>query len=176
MSPLVFQAAAFAAKAHAGQVRKGDLAAPFIVHPLEVAELVASTHINAPFVLMAALLHDVVEDCGVPLDRIESLFGGQVRDVVAALSFPKEASKADKIARAPSFNAAAAMIKKADLISNLRGIAKDASALSPEGRKRYVDYAIAMAAALDQAEYPPSALDHEFISALGQVKLFYGFN
>ena len=68
----------FAAAAHAGQFRSsGD---PYITHPIAVAEICASWKLDAE-ALMAALMHDAMEDCGVTRDDIALQFG----DTVAAL-------------------------------------------------------------------------------------------
>ena len=63
----------FSAAAHEGQFRKGG--APYITHPLAVAEILASWHLDAQ-TLIAALLHDVVEDTGVSSETIANEFGG----------------------------------------------------------------------------------------------------
>ena len=76
----------FAEKKHAGQTRgSGE---PYIKHPLRVARLAAEWGSESD-VIMAALLHDVAEDCGVPLSEIRELFGSNVEkivDTVTALS------------------------------------------------------------------------------------------
>jgi guanosine-3',5'-bis(diphosphate) 3'-pyrophosphohydrolase len=72
---LIKEAYEFAAKAHRGQVRKtGE---PYLEHPLSTAMSLAELHLDAETVA-AALLHDVPEDCGVPLQEIEAKFGLQV--------------------------------------------------------------------------------------------------
>ena len=62
---LVSDAMIFAACAHDGMLRKGTNV-PYIVHPAEVAAI-ASTLTDDPEILAAAVLHDVIEDCGVSL-------------------------------------------------------------------------------------------------------------
>ena len=62
------KAAAFALKAHEGQMRKAA-PIPFILHPMEVAQI-ASTLTHDQDVLAAAVLHDVVEDTPVTLEEI----------------------------------------------------------------------------------------------------------
>ncbi|TET41317.1 MAG: bifunctional (p)ppGpp synthetase/guanosine-3',5'-bis(diphosphate) 3'-pyrophosphohydrolase [Dehalococcoidia bacterium] len=76
---LVKAAYEFASRAHQGQVRKtGE---PYLEHPLTTAMILAEFHLDAE-TLAAALLHDVTEDCGVPLDEIEANFGSQVGKLV----------------------------------------------------------------------------------------------
>ena len=127
---LVLRAASFAAEAHKGQVRKYT-GQPYIVHPIEVMNIVASVpHTDA--MLCAALLHDTVEDCGVTLEQIKELFGPEVEDLVFWLTDPpkgesgmnramrKELSR-QRLEIAPP---EAQTIKLADLISNTASIVK----------------------------------------------------
>ena len=83
------RAAAFAAYAHDGQTRKGS-ALPYLVHPMEAAAI-AATMTNDPDVLAAAVLHDVVEDCGVEEAELRTRFGRRVARLVMAESEQKEA-------------------------------------------------------------------------------------
>ena len=69
----------FAAGCHDGQKRlSGD---PYIVHPLAAATILANLYLD-PDTIKAALLHDVMEDCGVPLDDLENRFGPDVARLV----------------------------------------------------------------------------------------------
>ena len=65
----------FAAEAHAPQVRESG--EPYINHPLAVAETLASLQLDTA-TIVAALLHDVSEDCGVPMTELDSRFGREV--------------------------------------------------------------------------------------------------
>jgi GTP diphosphokinase / guanosine-3',5'-bis(diphosphate) 3'-diphosphatase len=73
------RAYAFAAEAHAPQVRESG--EPYINHPLAVAETLASVHLDTA-TIVAALCHDVSEDCGVPMSELESRFGREVARLV----------------------------------------------------------------------------------------------
>jgi guanosine-3',5'-bis(diphosphate) 3'-pyrophosphohydrolase len=76
---LVKQAYEFAAEAHKGQMRKsGD---PYIEHPLQVALILARVQLDANS-LAAALLHDVPENCGIPVTELEAKFGPEVAKLV----------------------------------------------------------------------------------------------
>jgi (p)ppGpp synthase/HD superfamily hydrolase len=80
------RAAAFAARAHLGQVRK-DGVTPYAAHPFRVAMTVRDVFgCDDPVCLAAALLHDAIEDCGVDYDDLLEGFGAEVADCVAALS------------------------------------------------------------------------------------------
>lgn len=84
----VWAAYRYAAAAHEGQTRRtGE---PYITHPVAVACILAKLHMDLP-TLLAALLHDVVEDTGVAISEISKKFGKQVADLVEGLT------KLDKI-------------------------------------------------------------------------------
>lgn len=84
----VWAAYRYAAFAHAGQTRQSG--EPYITHPVAVACILAKLHLDVP-TLLAALLHDVVEDTGVAATEISEIFGQQVADLVDGLT------KLDKI-------------------------------------------------------------------------------
>ena len=125
----VERARVFATAAHAAvkQVRKYTFE-PYIVHPTEVASIVASVpHTNE--MLAAAYLHDTVEDTGVSIVDIQVEFGNEVASLVGWLtdvSTPEQGNRAvrkaidrEHTAMAP---AAAQTVKLADLIANSRSI------------------------------------------------------
>jgi len=76
---LVGQAYRYADECHVGQMRKSG--EPYIAHPLETALFLADLHLDT-HTIVAALLHDVVEDCGVSLDEITQRFGPEVSKLV----------------------------------------------------------------------------------------------
>lgn len=122
------QVYAMAAHAAVGQKRKytGE---PYIVHPAEVAKIVASVPGSTPDMVAAAWLHDVVEDTGCTYTDIHMAFGIDIATLVGWLtdvSKPEDGprwyrKKMDRehTAQAP---ADAQTIKLADLISNSRSI------------------------------------------------------
>ena len=76
---LVGQAYLYADECHSGQMRQsGD---PYIAHPLETALFLADLHLDT-HTIVAALLHDVVEDCDVSLEEITLRFGPEVSKLV----------------------------------------------------------------------------------------------
>ena len=78
---LVQAAYKYASEAHEGQTRKsGD---PYIEHPLQTALILAELQLDAT-ALAAALLHDVPENCGIPVSEIEKRFGPEVAKLVDA--------------------------------------------------------------------------------------------
>ena len=76
---IVSEAYRFAEKAHSGQLRRSG--EPFIEHPLQTAMFLADLKLDSS-ALAAALLHDVVEDCGVTYEELEREFGAEVAKLV----------------------------------------------------------------------------------------------
>jgi|GEM_PF-95337 len=113
----------FARTAHDGQVRQGESHIPYIIHPIRVAcSLVDEFKIADADAFVAALLHDVVEDCGVSLDIIAQRFGARVRRYVAALTWPK-GERPEKWALAAAMLRQPRMVrlvKSSDVIDNAR--------------------------------------------------------
>lgn len=97
----------FASDAHAGQRRKSG--EPFIEHPVSTALYLANLRLDST-VLVAALLHDVVEDTPIALDDISERFGGDIAklvDGVTKLTVAEMMQRADADPSRPSNNAAA---------------------------------------------------------------------
>jgi (p)ppGpp synthase/HD superfamily hydrolase len=150
----VLRAADAAARWHVHQRRKGIAQEPYINHLLEVASLVAeATSGSDPTLVIAALLHDSIEDQKVPFDLIATEFGGKVADIVMEVSddkaLPKEERKRRQVEAAPKKSREAKLIKLADKTSNLRTIASSpAAGWSVERRLEYVEWAKAVVAGL----------------------------
>jgi guanosine-3',5'-bis(diphosphate) 3'-pyrophosphohydrolase len=123
----IFSAAQFAADKHASQRRKGKLGEPYINHLIEVAQLVSGA-LEEPDtnLVIAALLHDSIEDVGVTRDELVQRFGSDVADLVAEVtddkSLPEGERKRLQVENARKKSVRAQMIKLADKISNLRSI------------------------------------------------------
>jgi GTP diphosphokinase / guanosine-3',5'-bis(diphosphate) 3'-diphosphatase len=79
----VRQAYRFADEAHLGQLRKSG--EPYITHPIAVAGLCAEWKLDAQ-ALMAALLHDAMEDCGIEKPELIERFGAPVAELVDGLT------------------------------------------------------------------------------------------
>lgn len=125
---VIFRAATFAADKHRDQRRKGEGAFPYIIHPLEVASVLAiQGEVRDEMLLAAALLHDVVEDTETMFDELERHFGQVVCQLVAEVTddklLPKHERKALQIQHAPHLSEAAKQLKIADKICNVRDIA-----------------------------------------------------
>jgi (p)ppGpp synthase/HD superfamily hydrolase len=148
-NPIVALARAyhFAAARHVHQRRKGEAAEPYMNHLTEVAELVAqATRRSDPEVIIAAVLHDTVEDTEATLEDLEEHFGERVAGLVAEVtddkSLPKQTRKDLQVKHAAHASRGAQIIKLADKTSNLRALATSPPTdWSEERRMEYVDWA-----------------------------------
>lgn len=142
----LMQAASFAARKHTGQTRKGDDAAPYINHPLEVANLLANIGKVDDFnILIAAVLHDTIEDTETTKEEITELFNaevcGYVLEVTDDKSLPKAERKQKQIEHAPHLSNGAKQVKLADKISNITDVMKNPPAgWSLERRIEYIEW------------------------------------
>ena len=123
----VLKAADAAARWHVHQRRKGAAKEPYINHLLEVATLVAeATEGKDLDLVIAALLHDAIEDCEVPHELIAEIFGTDVADLVAEVTddkrLPKEDRKRLQRETAHKKTLRAKILKLADKTSNLRAL------------------------------------------------------
>lgn len=160
MTQRLADAEAFARHAHAGQTRKGTAAEPYIDHVAEVAALTAAWG-GGEDEIVAAWLHDTVEDCGASLVEIADRFGARVASLVEELtddpSLPEAERKRQQVAHAPARSPGASLIKIADKTSNVGALAASPPAeWSRDRLLAYVDWAEAVVAALPHR--PPAAL------------------
>ncbi len=161
----VLKAAHFAAQKHAGQRRKGATAEPYINHLIEVAELVSSALPEPDTnLVIAALLHDTIEDTGVTKEELIQTFGADVAELVVELTddkaLPKVERKRLQIVDAPKKSVRAQVIKVADKISNVRAVLSSPPAdWGPQRKREYFDWAKQV---VDALTAPNQALKAEF--------------
>jgi len=110
---MVLKAAETAARWHADQKSKGTSGAPYITHLLEVALLVAeATSAKDPNLILAALLHDAIEDQDIDRDEIARRFGKDVAALVAEVTddkfLPSKERKRLQVEQAPRESLASA--------------------------------------------------------------------
>ncbi len=125
---MLFPAIEFAARAHAGQYRKGTRL-PYIVHPLAVASILIEAGCPEAMVV-AALLHDTVEDTAVTLDDIRGTFGDEVVRLVEAASEPDQGARWEQRKRHTMEHLHTApadvlLLACADKLDNIRSIRRD---------------------------------------------------
>ena len=136
---LVREAYKFADQAHLGQFRANGQ--PYITHPIAVAGLCAEWKLDAQ-AIMAALMHDTIEDCGVSKTELIEKFGAATADLVDGLTKldklqfnTREESQAEsfrKMLLAMARDVRSILIKLADRLHNMRTM----QAMAPERRQR----------------------------------------
>jgi (p)ppGpp synthase/HD superfamily hydrolase len=150
----VLKAADAAARWHVHQRRKGATQEPYINHLLEVASLVAeATEGKDPNLVIAALLHDAIEDQEVPRTMIADVFGEDVAALVEEVTddkgLEKEERKRLQVEHASGKSKRAKVLKLADKTSNLRTVSASPSPdWSVKRRLGYVTWARDVAAGL----------------------------
>ena len=148
----LLEAVSFSASRHSAQRRKGSDSSPYVNHPIEVAnELAGVGGVDDVAVLIAAVLHDTVEDTGTRPEELGRLFGADVRRLVEEVSDDTSLSKAERkrlqVARAASLSRGAKLIKLGDKICNVREVMLDPPAEWSCVRKReYLEWAAAVVA------------------------------
>lgn len=142
----ILSAIHFSAEKHRHQRRKDPAASPYINHPIQVAELLwRVAEVRDPDIIVAAILHDTIEDTQTTPDEILGLFGKIVLNMVLEVtddpSLIKSERKQKQIATAAALSPAAKVIRLADKICNVR----DVTHSPPRGwdtlrRKEYYDW------------------------------------
>jgi guanosine-3',5'-bis(diphosphate) 3'-pyrophosphohydrolase len=133
----------FAAHKHSAQRRKDSEASPYINHPIAVAETLARVGgVTDVTILIAAILHDTIEDTSTTREELDQFFGLEVRKLVEELTddktLPKQERKRLQIEHASRLSPAAKQLKLADKICNLGDISPTEPADWPLQRK--LDY------------------------------------
>lgn len=136
---LVKRAYYYAEQAHDGQKRRSGEA--YITHPLAVADILATMHMDHQS-LMAAMLHDVIEDTGISKKAIAKQFGDSVADLVDGVSkltqiefeshAEKQAENFQKMALAMANDLRVILVKLADRLHNMRTL----GAMPPDKKRR----------------------------------------
>ena len=133
------KAVIFATKKHAGQSRKGNKL-PYIIHPLGVASILLEVKEskNILLIMIVALCHDLVEDCGVSLKTISKKFGHHVAAIVEELTLDK--AKYETVGKTEllcqeviKMSSYALCIKLADRLYNIR----DTKSMPKDFRDKY---------------------------------------
>jgi len=145
-APLL-EAISFAADKHRNQRRKDHEASPYINHPITVATILASEGgVDDEILLIAAILHDTVEDTKTTFEELEEIFGIEITNVVREVTDDKNIKKPLRkrlqVEHAPHASTRAKQIKIADKISNIRDITtKPPKSWATERKLKYLDWA-----------------------------------
>lgn len=142
---LLDRAIIFAVQAHAGTERRGK-GYPYIVHPMEVVEIVATMTTDQEL-LAAAVLHDTVEDTKVTVEDLRVEFGDRIANLVEQESeerpegmseeeswHDRKQATIDRLAKAPLD---AKIVALGDKLSNIRAIARDYAEIGDALWKRF---------------------------------------
>jgi len=116
-----FQALKLATQVHSGQTRRDG--SPFVTHPVAVAELVASWGMDASCVV-AALLHDAIEDTPLTFGEVEAKFGEEVRTLVQGVTRVSKLPE-EKVAELELMGMGALCLESGDLLQLLDACAGD---------------------------------------------------
>lgn len=120
---LLFKGTLFAAEAHFGQKRNQNEQIPYIVHPLRVAHLLwIEGGVRNSDLLIAALLHDTLEDTEVTKEEILAHFGPNILFLVEELTEVGKLTLEEELAHAQKMSKDAKTIKLADRTHNLRDL------------------------------------------------------
>ncbi|WP_244814138.1 HD domain-containing protein [Caballeronia sp. Lep1P3] len=151
---MLIKATAFAAYKHRNQRRKDADSSPYINHPIALADALANEgDVGDEVVLIAAILHDTIEDTETSLEELVAQFGREVAEIVAEVTDDKGLPKAERkrlqVEHAVHISGKAKLVKLADKICNLRDIAASPPAdWSVERKREYFDWAKAVVAGL----------------------------
>jgi guanosine-3',5'-bis(diphosphate) 3'-pyrophosphohydrolase len=143
---VLLKALEFAACRHRRQSRNDVGRSPYINHPIAVANLLAEVgEVTDVGTLVAAILHDTIEDTNTTSEELEQHFGINVRHIVEELTddkrLDKEVRKQLQIKHAPRLSACAKAIKLADKICNIRDVIDCPPVGWPlQRRKDYLDW------------------------------------
>jgi guanosine-3',5'-bis(diphosphate) 3'-pyrophosphohydrolase len=120
----IFKAISFAEQKHEGQFRTDESRSKYIIHPIRVAKiLIEEAKVTDPAILIAGLLHDIIEDCNVSVAEIKKLFGNETADIVASLSKNLFTSKEEYWLHFEDAPTNVKLVKASDRLDNLQGLA-----------------------------------------------------
>lgn len=143
----LISALAFAAHKHRDQRRKDAVASPYINHPIALANVLANEgDVDDERVLIAAVLHDTVEDTETSEQELIREFGQEIASIVLEVTddqlLPTAERKRLQVEYASRISRQAKLVKLADKICNLRDIATSPPAgWSVERKQAYFDWA-----------------------------------
>jgi guanosine-3',5'-bis(diphosphate) 3'-pyrophosphohydrolase len=155
----LLRAIRFAAERHRDDRRKGTVAAPYINHPIAVAEQLAAAGCGEDTeLLMAAVLHDVVEDTDVTPEALAAAFGPRVAGIVAEVTDdtaqPRRERREHVVRTIAGRSREARLVKLSDLIANVYDVIHAPPPWSDERKQEYLDWCEAVAREL-RGTHPP---------------------
>ncbi len=170
---LFLKALNFSAGKHRHQRRKDTAASPYINHPIEVANILWTIgEVYDVAAIIAAILHDTIEDTDATPEEIRLSFGDEILGLVLEVSdnksLPKQERKQNQITHSPHLSRRAKQIKLADKICNVRDIAY----APPDhwSRQRRIDYLQWAQAVIDGLRGSNEQLERFFDDTLAQAR------
>ena len=142
----LLSALSFSAQKHRRQRRKDPEGSPYINHPIEVARILAEVgQVVDPQILIAAVLHDTLEDTETTPSELEELFGPEVRRLVEEVTDDKTLEKSIRkelqVKKVAGLTPKAKMIRIADKICNVRDVSHSPPTQWDASRRReYFDW------------------------------------
>lgn len=174
----IISAINFAAQKHKVQRRKGGGRVPFVNHPIEITNLLAQTvkplNIN---LLVAAVLHDTIEDTDTTAEELEAMFGKEVSGIVCEVTDDMNLSKPERkdqqLVKASGLSDNARLIKIADKRCNILDMIKSQGHWTKKQKVEYIRWAKKVAGVCQGIS---EELDNEFDKAYLTAKQTLGFN
>lgn len=174
----IIDAIIFAARKHQGHVRKDQQASPYVTHPLAVARTIyAIGKVDQLPVLIAAILHDTIEDTDTTEEELRDHFGAYILALVLEVTDDKTQKKNVRkqlqVIHAPCLSQEAKIIKLADKLCNCHDILhtppKD---WSIDRRREYVQWSADVVAGIRGTNQP---LEEAFDNMLGSAEEVLSF-
>ncbi len=166
----IIDAIIFATRKHQGQVRKDEPASPYITHPLAVVRTIYTIgKVQNITILLAAILHDTIEDTNTTEAEIRTHFGEEILSIVLELtddkSLDKMVRKQQQVLHSAGLSTEARIIKLADKLSNCQDILhtppKD---WSIDRRRDYIQWAADVVAQIRSTNPPLEAAFDKMLS------------
>jgi guanosine-3',5'-bis(diphosphate) 3'-pyrophosphohydrolase len=150
---ILLEALELASLKHRDQRRKDQEQSPYINHPIAVARTLWAAGVRDQTTVVAAILHDTIEDTATTREELAARFGDAVANVVAEVtddkSLPKAQRKQLQVEHAPHLSAAAKLVKLADKTCNVRDMVDSPPVdWSDERRREYFLWADRVVAGL----------------------------
>lgn len=176
---LLLKALRFSADKHRNQRRKDVAQSPYINHPIEVVQLLWEVGgVRNIDILLAAILHDTIEDTEARPEEIRDAFGEAVMSYVMEVtddkSLPKGERKRLQIETAPEKSLGAKLVKLADKSCNIRDlVTRPPEDWPPERRRDYLLWSERVVAGLRGTN---AALEEYYDNELSSCKLLLGID
>lgn len=169
----LLQAIHFSSGKHQDQRRKNPKQTPYINHPISVAHRLLNASIVDDDILIAAVLHDTVEDTDTTCEEISAIFGWKVASIVDEVtddkSLPKDERKRLQIEHAAHISQEAKLVKLADKLDNLTDLLEITPVgWTPERVTQYFDWA---AKVVDPMRGTNSLLETELDAVFSQSQM-----